>query len=339
MAGLFLAGLTAVFFGCGSTPGASVSKPAEAESHRDVSVAAPVSAASVAEVSSADTAPLSEAASVPAPSYDNTPKVLIPAASGTAAGGTENVTVDTSNAAEGYFMVLYGGNDADPKIILTTPSGENYYYHLHNTGNYETFPLTGGDGDYTIQIMRNVTGDQYALEYSETISVTMPDPLKVYLYPSQYVNFNPSTAAVAKGAELSANALDELDAVGRIYSFLAENIKYDYDKANSVKSGYAPNVDDTLTQKKGICFDYAALMATMLRTQGIPTRLEVGYAGTAYHAWISTHISEIGWVNGIIQFDGQNWTLMDPTMAAAKGEKNVVDYIGDGSNYQTKYIY
>ena len=142
-----------------------------------------------------------------------------------------------------------------------------------------------------------------------------------------------------KGAELSANALDELDAVGRIYSFIAENIKYDYDKANSVKSGYAPNVDDTLTQKKGICFDYAALMATMLRTQGIPTRLEVGYAGTAYHAWISTHISEIGWVNGIIQFDGQNWTLMDPTMAAAKGEKNVVDYIGDGSNYQTKYIY
>ena len=49
--------------------------------------------------------------------------------------------------------------------------------------------------------------------------------------------------------------------------------------------------------EKGICFDYAALMTAMLRSQGIPTKLEIGYSGEVYHAWISTYIDEIGWVD------------------------------------------
>ena len=40
-----------------------------------------------------------------------------------------------------------------------------------------------------------------------------------------------------------------------------------------------PSVDETLKTKKGICFDYAALMTAMLRSQGIPTKLEIGYQG------------------------------------------------------------
>jgi hypothetical protein len=89
----------------------------------------------------------------------------------------------------------------------------------------------------------------------------------------------------------------------------------------------------------GICLDYAAVMASMLRSQNIPTRLEVGYAGTAYHAWISTYIAEVGWVNGIISFDGKSWSLMDPTFAANSSQQTLKNFIGDGSNYSTKYIY
>ena len=37
-----------------------------------------------------------------------------------------------------------------------------------------------------------------------------------------------------------------------------------------VKSGYLPDVDKVFTENTGICFDYAAVMATMLRTQAIP---------------------------------------------------------------------
>lgn len=45
----------------------------------------------------------------------------------------------------------------------------------------------------------------------------------------------------------------------------------------------------------------------MLRTQNIPPRLEVGYVEEEYHAWISTYIKDVGWVNGIIEFNGSTW--------------------------------
>ena len=70
-----------------------------------------------------------------------------------------------------------------------------------------------------------------------------------------------------------------------------------------------PNVDETLKTGKGICFDYAALMTSMLRSQRIPTKLEVGYAGETYHAWISTYVDDKGWVDDIIEFDGKDWQL------------------------------
>ena len=98
-------------------------------------------------------------------------------------------------------------------------------------------------------------------------------------------------------------------------------------------------MDATLASGKGICFDYASLMTAMLRSQGIPTRLDVGYSGTAYHAWISVYLKESGLVSGIIEFDGKNWTLMDPTLAASNSSKEVKKYIGDGSNYTVKYVY
>ena len=120
---------------------------------------------------------------------------------------------------------------------------------------------------------------------------------------------------------------------------MIQTIIYDYDKAENVQSGYVPTVDEIISSKKGICLDYAAVMSCMLRSQSIPTRLEVGYAGEAYHAWISTYITDIGWVNGMIEFDGKGWKIMDPTFAANTSEKKLRDFIGNGDNYVTKYIY
>jgi len=99
-------------------------------------------------------------------------------------------------------------------------------------------------------------------------------------------------------------------------------------------------LDTVLEKKSGICFDYAALMTGMLRSQGIPCKLVVGYAGTAYHAWISVWTQEHGWVDGAIYFDGSVWQRMDPTFASGSGgDPAILRYIGDGANYTAKYFY
>jgi transglutaminase-like putative cysteine protease len=98
-------------------------------------------------------------------------------------------------------------------------------------------------------------------------------------------------------------------------------------------------VDAILASGTGICLDYAAVMASMLRSQRIPTRLEVGYAQDAYHAWISVYTADTGWLNGIIEFDGNVWTLVDPTFGANTDDKTLKKFIGDGSNYILQKMY
>ena len=120
---------------------------------------------------------------------------------------------------------------------------------------------------------------------------------------------------------------------------LIKNIKYDKEKANNVQYGYVPDPDQTLNDKTGICFDYAYLTCAMLRSQGIPTKLEVGYVGEVYHAWISCYVDETGWIDNIIEFDGKDWSLLDPTLGANNKSKDVKKYIGEGSKYIVKYTY
>ena len=148
------------------------------------------------------------------------------------------------------------------------------------------------------------------------------------------------TEAVQTAASLVQSCNDDLSAVTSIYNYVSSHISYDYDKADSVPTGYLPKVDEVFKSNTGICFDYAALMAAMLRSQGIPTRLEIGYSKDAYHAWISIYTKDQGWIGGVIQFDGTNWTLIDPTLAAnSKDSSAIKSYIGDGSSYMTKYMY
>lgn len=267
---------------------------------------------------------------------DNTPVCYVPVASGVTVYGNSLAEIDASNSSQGYIMVNYKGVNPKVKLQITGANGITYTYNLH--GGYETFPLSVGSGAYKVAIYENVTGNQYATALSQTITVNITNPFGAYLYPNQYVNFNAGNLVVAKAMQLAESCSSDLDVVSKIYNYVS-TITYDHTKAANVQSGYTPNVDFILQSGTGICLDYASVMASMLRSQNIPTRLEVGYAGTAYHAWISTYITDIGWVNGIIQFDGTNWSLMDPTFAANSSESALRSFIGDGTNYKTKYIY
>lgn len=268
-------------------------------------------------------------------SRDNTPVVLTGQADGTVTYGSEGVTIDASNISEGYIMVSYTGTNEKVKLQITGPDEVVYTYDLH--GDYETFPLTAGSGSYTVGVFENIEGTSYSTLFTQTIDVKIDDEFGPYLYANQYVNFNGDSKVVEKAEELSKPCNDDLEVIEQVYNYMISNFTYDYDKAESVQSGYLPDVDEVFEAQTGICFDYAAVMAAMLRSQRIPTRLEVGYAGDVYHAWISTYIEEQGWVNGIIQFDGKNWELMDPTFASTSSKPE--DFITNTDEYITKFVY
>ena len=273
------------------------------------------------------------------PPRDSTPKVLTPSADGVTVYQNDLASIDASNTSQGYVMVKYNGTNEKVKLQITCPDQSCYTYLISDRGAYDTFPLTAGNGSYALQVLENVAGDTYTVSLAQSINVSIEDEFLPFLYPNQYVNFHTDSKAVSKGSDLAKDTYSDLDVVQNIYNYVIKNISYDTEKAQNVSYGYVPDIDDTLSSKKGICFDYAALMTSMLRSQNIPTKLEVGYSGDAYHAWISTYIDDKGWVDDIIQFDGDTWQIMDPTLAATNDSAAVKKYVGDGSHYVVKYTY
>ena len=250
-------------------------------------------------------------------------------------------TVDASNLPLGFVSVSYtGGKDVRIKVQITKTGGTTYTYNLNNKGTAETFPLTEGDGKYTVKVFENTRGTKYAQAYSCSLDLKLTSEFSPFLYSNQYVNFSDDSKVVAKAAELTKGLTTDLDKVTEIYHYVINNITYDYQLAATVASGYLPDVDAVLESGKGICFDYAAVMSAMLRSQNIPCKLIVGYAGTVYHAWINVYIEGVGWVDHLIYFNGEDWSMMDPTFVSnGKNNPAVLKYVGDGTNYTEKYAY
>ena len=265
--------------------------------------------------------------------------LLLPEAPGTLTAANEYATIDYSHTEDGYVMVLYTANtDKKIKTQVIGPT-EAYTYNL-TPGQWTTFPLSDGNGQYSIKVYENIVDKKYAKVLAVDISVAMEDEFAPFIRPNQYVNYENATNTILTAAHLTGQEDDLLTKVSIIYNYVVNHISYDHSKASTVQSGYLPDLDQVLASGKGICFDYASLMTGMLRSQGIPCKLVVGYAGSVYHAWISVWSESTGWIDGAVYFDGTSWQRMDPTFASSmKNQAAAQEYIGNGDNYTAKYIY
>ena len=264
--------------------------------------------------------------------------VIKPEPSGKAVEENQYAKVDYSNTANGYVMVQYiAASDKKLKSQVVGPS-TTYTYTL-TQGEWTVFPLSDGNGSYQIKVYENIESTRYVQVLSADVTVSLEDEFAPFIRPNQYVNYENAVNTIATANVLTRDLTDILEKVNVIYHYIVENIDYDYEKAATVESGYLPDLDAVLEAKKGICFDYASLMTGMFRSQGIPCKLVVGYAGTTYHAWISVWSEDTGWIDGAVYFNGTSWQLLDPTFAATSSSSEDSSLVGDGVNYTTKYIY
>ena len=261
-------------------------------------------------------------------------------ASGTKTEANPKVTLDYSNTADGYIMLKYSGSNQKVKTQITGVSGTTYTYNQSLTGVWDVYPLTDGNGGYKISVFENISGTSYATVFSYSLTVSLKDEFAPFLLSNKYVNYSSSSKVVKKSTELCAGKTAILGKIKVVYEYVIGNFTYDYKLAKTVQSGYIPDLDADMEKKSGICFDYAAVMTAMLRSQGIPTKMVFGYTGEVYHAWISVYSAETGWMNSVIYFNGKEWKLMDPTFASSgKSSAAIMKYIGNGKNYTAKYLY
>ncbi|GIQ67188.1 transglutaminase domain-containing protein [Xylanibacillus composti] len=209
------------------------------------------------------------------------------------------------------------------KIKIRISKGEQQY--TYDAGSYNIFPLQMGDGNYSIMLLEQVTGNKYRLLKGQQVTYKAQTPEEVYQQSIQNIQWDESMDVIEKAAALTEKLETDEEKIKAIYQYVVSNITYDYEKAKSVKSGYIPSVEQTYESKSGICYDYAAIFAAMLRSVDIPTKLVMGHRSdiSEYHAWNEVYLKE-----------KDEWRTIDTTYDAAFIGKQV-----QSSMYQNSDLY
>lgn len=136
----------------------------------------------------------------------------------------------------------------------------------------------------------------------------------------EYFNGVTLEDAVKSNVEIDSKALSITSAVKDdkrktylLYSWIAKNIKYDYDKAARIASnpsGISSGSIIAFNERKGVCFDYSCLFISMCRAIGLKSRLitGLGYSGSAWgdHTW-----------NQVYYYVEKRWINVDPTFGSS----------------------
>lgn len=143
----------------------------------------------------------------------------------------------------------------------------------------------------------------------------VPDFALEFCLPSRYCQ---SDMLYSSAWEIVGNALPGYPQVEAIRSWIAYNIRYEYNVSSPSTS-----VMETLEARAGVCRDFAHLGIAMCRAIEIPARMVVGYLHQLVpmdqHAWWEA-------------FVGGRWFTFDATQAQPMGNRVTVAYGRDATD-------
>lgn len=243
-------------------------------------------------------------------------------------------TIDISTASEGYVTVKYDDGTSATMKAGVSFNGGDWSYYSYTMGKNLALQLTGGSGSYTVALFKKVAGSYVTVSqrtFTAMIGSATPAGATAgtgaasnypqYLRSVGEISFSANDSVAKKAAALCKDLKTDQAKILAMYNYIARNFKYDYDFANKVISrqitSYTPNPASILSNKKGICYDFASLFAAMCRSQGIPCKLVKGYSTkiNGYHAWNSVYDSKT-----------DKWYTIDLTMAVCKGNKTASSF-------------
>lgn len=237
---------------------------------------------------------------------------------------------NTNDISSGVIHVTYDGGGKTK--VMIQKGDKKYTYDINSSGVAESYPLQLGDGTYKVSLLANTSGNSYKLISSKNIDVKITNPNSVFLTSVQNVNWNVDSKAVEKAVELTKDVADLEKKAKILWTYMVKNNAYDYNKLSKLSSGYVPVIDQTLAEKKGICYDFSSLYAAMLRSQGTPAKLVKGYApknASGYHAWNEVYDEAQG-----------KWVVIDTTYDLQVIVKNPkVSMTKDAKDFNKVYEY
>ena len=208
---------------------------------------------------------------------------------------------------KGIISVKYTSQNATKKAkVLIEFGDQKYQYNIKNSTAFVNFPLQLGNGNYTIGVYEQIEDTKYSQVTQTTVNLKLDDNSKVYLNSIQLIDWGEKMNTVTLAKELTKNKKTDSDKIEVCYQYMVQQFSYDYVKMKNVEYDYIPVIDEVLKKKLGICYDYSAVFASMLRSQGIKCKLIMGYTTNVkeYHAWNEVFVND-KWVVVDTTYDSQ----------------------------------
>lgn len=207
-------------------------------------------------------------------------------------------------------------------------------------GKWTNIPLTGSGKEYAVSIEQGMSEDENPFtgattnEEFEKLSANLRPTLQarftgetidenaLWLLSYGWVDYENAPEVCAKAQELTKDCKTDAEKITVIFEYVAKTIKYDQAKYEkniadtiAIRTGEKGPIDplleslenrqtlsETMSSKKGVCDDYARLMAAMLRSVGVPCKV---CSGDVYTGEIIKNYSDDGWV-------GHAWVAVKP---------------------------
>jgi len=165
---------------------------------------------------------------------------------------------------------------------------------LNKPATLQTFgKIYGDDGSGYDSI------DNY-IEYAKEIEHLTPEEqeyrdyeITKYTTPNSLIDLKTNEIVISKAAELRKSSDSEEDFIDKVYK-LIRAMEYDQELFDRNTDGrfYLPEIDGKFIEGKGICTNKSWIIATMLRSQGIPTKIVDGYQELiGNHSWNEVFIN------------------------------------------------
>jgi len=192
---------------------------------------------------------------------------------------------------DGYLQIKSELVGEDYLVQIKSPDGTIDYGYSPYSTDIQTVPLPDTD-KVKLTLYEVVSPDLCKSLLNLEFGVDIKDENKRYTIPNVFVYYDDSFVAAQLAKYLRYLSNSDLAFIVRVFGMVAD-LPYDYEKAynsDSLPFVYIPNVDEVLMSGTGICSDKSALLAAMLRSQGIPTKYVSGEVNGNPHAWNEVYI-------------------------------------------------
>lgn len=224
--------------------------------------------------------------------------------------GGERAAIDLSNLHRGFIAVRCEAGRA-ARLVLAKDEKQQTET-IPAARGFTVYPLEMGDGAYTAKIFLHLGGVSYESVLETAFELEIEHEEYRYLIPNHRVPYKADCSVAELARTLRNGAQTEAELVADTANWIVGNIRYTGGPAAPEGEAAAPDLERVLAEKAGICTDFAALFAALLRINQIPCKMVFGMVetpeGPVYHAW-NLALPESA------QGDGQ-WILYDTTLGA-----------------------